>query len=81
MPAYPRTQPTHGLTVAFHRQEQEVESLFARDGREAWEHALRLIAKRPFLEAGDALTVLDAAGDRGHQSELPAASHASQHVS
>jgi hypothetical protein len=66
-----------GLMVVFHRQGQEVESLSARDGREAWEHAVRLIARRPFLEGGDKLLVLDAAGDDPPADRLPEASRAS----
>jgi hypothetical protein len=73
-----RTHPSHGLTVTFHRQGQEVESLLAKDGRESWGHAIHLIAKRPFLEAGDTLAVLDATGDRpGELPEFSRSSHAS----
>jgi hypothetical protein len=79
MPAF--TQPTGaGFIVAFHRQDEPVESIYARDGVHAWNHAIHLIVKREVLQAGDTLTVR-AADDDDPPAELPAASYSSQHSS
>lgn len=60
-----RTQPSSGLIVAFHRQGEPVESLFARDGDHAWAHAIHMITRRETLYAGDSLLILDAASPEG----------------
>jgi hypothetical protein len=75
MPAF--TQPTRaGFIVAFRRQDEPVESIYARDGVHAWNHAIHLIVKREVLQAGDTLTVR-AADDDDAPAELPAFSRAS----
>ena len=53
-----RTRPqSTALAVSFFRDGEQPETIFARDGTQAWGHALNLIAKRQFLIAGDVLAV------------------------
>ena len=45
------------LRVIFHRVGQEPEVMLARDGEQAWAHAVSLIAAREELQHGDVLSV------------------------
>ena len=47
----------HQTGVYGARSCEQPETIFARDGTQAWGHALNLIAKRQFLIAGDVLAV------------------------
>jgi hypothetical protein len=62
MPARTQRNPT-ALTVTFHRDGESPTTLLARDGDEAWGHALRLIGRQHFLLAGDTLCVRRADDD------------------
>jgi hypothetical protein len=62
MPARTQRNPT-ALTVTFQRDGESPTTLLARDGDEAWGHALRLIGRQHFLLAGDTLCVRRADDD------------------
>ena len=49
-----------GLTVAFHRDGDEVESQVAPTGRDAVKTALMMIVRQEYLQDGDRLTVTEA---------------------
>jgi hypothetical protein len=53
-----RTRPEpNALVVTFSRDGEEPDALFAKDGQQAWRHAVTLIAKREWLLSGDTLNV------------------------
>jgi len=53
MPAY--TQPSAGLVVTFHRDDEEVDHATAPTGERALKAALLMLAKQDFLQDGDVL--------------------------
>lgn len=57
MPA--RTIPAHGgrLRVSFCRTGERTQTIVVDDGQQAWEQAVRFIARRDELRAGDQLFV------------------------
>jgi hypothetical protein len=53
-----RTRPEpNALVVRFSRDGEQPDEMLARDGQQAWRHAVMLIAKREWLLSGDSLTV------------------------
>jgi hypothetical protein len=61
-----RTRPeSNALVVTFSRDAEEPDTLFAKDGQQAWRHAVTLIAKREWLLSGDTLTVRRTEHDGG----------------
>jgi hypothetical protein len=52
-----RVRPQTGLTVTFTRDGESPPRLPARDGAQAWQHAITMISNREELQAGDKLEV------------------------
>ena len=50
--------PQTGLTVTFTRDGEGPQRMTARDGAQAWQHAITMITHREALQHGDTLTVL-----------------------
>ena len=65
-----RVQPDQPLAVTFTRDGEPPERMYARNGHNAWEHAIAIISRCEELRHGDTLTVLRVGAPLGGPREV-----------